>query len=152
MAMGAHFYSDNVKDQNSVLRTPQNFTKNTIIMPQFWPGDVKIASRPCQTQYYEKPRTFLCHNFGQRMSIRSQAMLNSGWPRKEDPPILVFLHPGIFSEGQWWQLDPEQLQAAGKFLATVAAISSRPDYSSDCLDGNFLPLCPGLVASSLEIP
>ena len=27
----------------SKTRTPKNFTKNTIFMPQFWPGDVKLA-------------------------------------------------------------------------------------------------------------
>ena len=44
-----HFYSGNVKDQNT-----QKFHQNTIFMPQFWPGDVKLAkmaSRRCQTQY-----------------------------------------------------------------------------------------------------
>ena len=42
----------------SRTRTPKNFTKNTIFMPQFWPGDVKMASRRCQTQYYEEPRSW----------------------------------------------------------------------------------------------
>ena len=26
----------------SRTRTPKNFAKNTIFMPQFWPGDVKL--------------------------------------------------------------------------------------------------------------
>ena len=36
----------------SSTRTPKNFTKNTIFMPQFWPGDVKMASRRCQTRQH----------------------------------------------------------------------------------------------------
>ena len=44
MQQGVHFHSGDVKDQNT-----QDFTKNTIFMPQFWPGDVKMACRLCQT-------------------------------------------------------------------------------------------------------
>ena len=67
--MEAHVYSGDANDQN----TRKFHQKFTIFIPQFWPGDVKMASRSRRPQlYYEEPRS-CCHCRLRAVTIASTA-------------------------------------------------------------------------------